>query len=77
MAEGFYEKGEKKKAIRCYRQAIVKNPYDTDALNNLAVTLIDENRFFEAEKYLIKAIELKPYDRDFMFNLKLVGEKLT
>ncbi len=48
------------------------DPKDAIALSNLGVAYRQTNKIAEAEKYFMKAIELKPDQADFHFNLATV-----
>ncbi|MCS7242654.1 tetratricopeptide repeat protein [Candidatus Caldatribacterium sp.] len=68
--------GDREKAEHYSHKALAVAPNDPGVLNNLAVLLIQENRFDEAEEYLEKALEYSPKDGTILGNLlQLLVEK--
>lgn len=53
------DKGNKTLALEEYRKAIKLNPEYEQAMNNLANLLREDKHFYEAEKLLRKAVEVR------------------
>lgn len=64
-----YAQGDHSAAVDRYRQAIVENPTDADALNNLGQVLARTGQAAEAIPYLERANELYPNVWTYRFNL--------
>ncbi len=61
--------GDFEGAARAYREALTRNPGNTDALSNLGVALIRQKRFEEAHAHIARAAELRPKDPISLRNL--------
>jgi len=48
-------------AIKAYKKALSLNPKDADTLNNFGVFLCKQERYDEAEQYILKAITVPSY----------------
>jgi Flp pilus assembly protein TadD len=72
----FYQMGDRINAEQAYRQAIEIDHQDAWSMNNLALVLIDEQRFDEALPPLARAVELRGDVAIFQNNLGMVLERL-
>lgn len=61
--------GDYEGAVSAYREALQRNPENTNALTNLGVTLIRQKLYDEAQVHLAKAAELRPNDPVALRNL--------
>ena len=71
----FHQLGQREDAIDAYRMAIVIDGSDAWAMNNLALILIEQERFDEALKPLARAVELKTSVAIFQNNLGMALER--
>lgn len=55
-----FRRGDYKKSEDFFRKALRYDPMNTDAMNNLAYTLLMQNRLREARAIIEKAIQMKP-----------------
>lgn len=74
--DGFYQaaftkhhNGDLDGAERDYRDILVTNPDHAKAWHSLGLLMVDLKRFGEAEKAIVKAVELDPQDADARSNL--------
>ena len=63
------KQGLTEEAKSVYRKALILNPGNTRALNDLGVLLLHEGEFDQAESYLEKAVRLNPGDVNPYYNL--------
>ncbi len=63
-------------ALQEYQDAILADNNNALAHNSLGVTLVNLNRFSEAQKNFLKALELTPEDISIYYNLGGISEKL-
>ena len=66
------EEGVSKRRSRTWSRRCCSIPRTRSSLSNLGVAYRQTNKMAEAEKYFTKAIELKPDQADFHFNLATV-----
>jgi tetratricopeptide (TPR) repeat protein len=71
----FHQLGQREDAIDAYRMAIVIDGSDAWSMNNLALILIEQERFDEALKPLARAVQLKTDVAIFQNNMGMALER--
>lgn len=64
------------KALQAYQQSLAHGPYFAKALRNIAFIHASKQRFDEAERFFVEALQLEPNDGQTHFNLGFVRDKL-
>jgi len=59
-------------AARAYQKALQLNPKNADALNNMGLVLMEQEKFEEARSYIAKAIEVRPDHKESHQNLGII-----
>ncbi|MBL7043754.1 MAG: tetratricopeptide repeat protein [Pirellulaceae bacterium] len=59
-------------AARAYQKALQLNPRNADALNNMGLVLMEQEKFEEARTYIAKAIEYRPDHKESYQNLGII-----
>ena len=72
----YHQKGNLKKAITANQKALIIDPQDPDAHNNLGVGLLESGSFKKAELSFKEALVLKPDYSEAYTNLGVVFQKL-
>jgi glycosyltransferase involved in cell wall biosynthesis len=67
--EYLFSKGLKAEAVKNFERALVDNPANENALNNLGVISYQLNRYEAAEKFMVKAVSLNRRDINSLNNL--------
>jgi len=75
LGEYFVSKWQLDKAIELYKKALSINPYDLPSLNGMATALSYKADYGEAEKVLLKSIDIAPNNSTQYYNLGLVYAK--
>lgn len=66
--------GDTEAARSNFEQALKVNPFDAVALNNLAVTMVAQGQYFEAQGLLERAARLAPENFEIAANLSRLQE---
>ncbi len=75
LGNAYMQKGDLDEAESHYKKAIKKQPDLSDAYNNLAwLYYMEKENLAEAEKLVLKALELKPSDENYKDTLKKIRE---
>ena len=69
MGLGYMRKGERKKGIECYLEALKHEPNDPITLNNLGAEYFKDGRYAECIEMYNKVLTLNPTYADAMVNL--------